>query len=155
MDRLDHLFADYAAYHQARGNLICHTIGIPLIMYSLLGILLRLRIGTVGDFSVTAAEGLIVLAMMVYAALDLRFMGLMLFIAIGLDALARAWGSMVFFVALFIIGWVFQGVGHAVYEKRSPAFFKNFVHLLVGPIFILNEYLHLRPSLTPESDESG
>ena len=154
MDRLDRLFADYAAYHRTRGNLVCHTLGIPLIMYSLLGILLHVRVGTVGDFSFTAAEGLILLAMVVYAVLDLRFMGLMFLIAIGLDALARVWGSMVYFAALFIIGWVFQGVGHAVYEKRSPAFFKNFVHLLIGPIFILNEYLHLRPSLPPASDES-
>ena len=42
------------------------------------------------------------------------------------------------------IGWIFQAIGHAVYEKNSPAFFRNVVHLLVGPAFLWNEALRLR-----------
>ena len=41
-------------------------------------------------------------------------------------------------VALFIVGWIFQFIGHTVYEHKNPAFFRNFVHLLVGPLWILN-----------------
>jgi uncharacterized membrane protein YGL010W len=40
-------------------------------------------------------------------------------------------------VGLFILGWVLQFVGHYVYEKKSPAFFRNVTHLLVGPLWIL------------------
>ena len=40
-------------------------------------------------------------------------------------------------VALFVLGWVLQFVGHYVYEKKSPAFFRNVTHLLVGPLWIL------------------
>jgi uncharacterized membrane protein YGL010W len=40
-------------------------------------------------------------------------------------------------LALFVLGWVLQFVGHYVYEKKSPAFFRNFTHLLVGPLWIL------------------
>ncbi len=43
------------------------------------------------------------------------------------------------------MGWIFQGIGHAVYEKRSPAFLRNLVHLLVGPAFLVNEALRIRP----------
>ena len=39
--------------------------------------------------------------------------------------------------ALFALGWILQGVGHYVYEKNSPAFFKNFAHLAVGQLWIL------------------
>jgi uncharacterized membrane protein YGL010W len=44
-------------------------------------------------------------------------------------------------VALFVLGWIFQFIGHSVYEKRQPAFFRNVVHLLVGPLWILNDII--------------
>ena len=40
-------------------------------------------------------------------------------------------------LGLFVFGWVLQGVGHWVYEKNSPAFFRNFVHLAIGQLWIL------------------
>jgi hypothetical protein len=39
-------------------------------------------------------------------------------------------------LGLFIVGWIFQFVGHAVYEKKSPAFMKNFEHLFIGPPWV-------------------
>ena len=45
------------------------------------------------------------------------------------------------FAALFVLGWIFQFVGHSVYEHRNPAFFRNFTHLLVGPLWILNDLI--------------
>jgi len=44
-------------------------------------------------------------------------------------------------VALFILGWIFQFIGHKVYEHKNPAFFQNFVHLLIGPLWILNDII--------------
>jgi len=35
-------------------------------------------------------------------------------------------------LALFIVGWIFQFIGHAI-EGNQPAFFKNPLYLLVGP----------------------
>jgi uncharacterized membrane protein YGL010W len=35
-------------------------------------------------------------------------------------------------LALFIVGWIFQFIGHAI-EGNQPAFFKNPMYLLVGP----------------------
>jgi uncharacterized membrane protein YGL010W len=48
--------------------------------------------------------------------------------------------------AAFVLGWIFQAVGHAVYEKNSPAFFRNLVHLLVGPAYLVNKVLRIRPA---------
>lgn len=39
-------------------------------------------------------------------------------------------------LALFIIGWIFQFVGHAI-EGNQPAFFKNPVYLLIGPLWLV------------------
>jgi uncharacterized membrane protein YGL010W len=34
-------------------------------------------------------------------------------------------------LALFVVGWVFQFIGH-IYEKKPPEFFKDWRFLLVG-----------------------
>ena len=77
-----------------------------------------------------------------YMGLDWRVGGPFGLVLAGLYFLGRAvpvcglWG-------LFIAGWVLQGVGHAVFEKKSPAFFKNGTHLLIGPIWIFSKLLDL------------
>jgi len=37
---------------------------------------------------------------------------------------------------LFVVGWIFQFVGHAI-EGNRPAFFKNPMYLLVGPWWLV------------------
>ena len=39
-------------------------------------------------------------------------------------------------IVLFIVGWIFQFVGHAI-EGNQPAFFRNPIYLLIGPLWIL------------------
>jgi uncharacterized membrane protein YGL010W len=39
-------------------------------------------------------------------------------------------------LTLFVVGWILQFVGHAI-EGNQPAFFKNPVYLLVGPLWLL------------------
>ena len=39
-------------------------------------------------------------------------------------------------LALFVVGWIFQFVGHAI-EGNQPAFFRNPVYLLVGPMWVV------------------
>ena len=39
-------------------------------------------------------------------------------------------------LALFIAGWILQFVGHAI-EGNQPAFFKNPMYLLVGPLWLV------------------
>jgi len=140
MKKVDSLLADYAFYHQTRGNKACHFIGIPLIMYSLF-ILLR---AMVISPPITAAELLILVAVIYYFVLDPKLAIGMLLISTLIDFAAFKTPDLRLGIAIMIIGWIFQSIGHAVYEKRSPAFLRNLVHLLVGPLFLLNEILHVR-----------
>lgn len=39
-------------------------------------------------------------------------------------------------LALFVAGWILQIVGHAI-EGNQPAFLKNPVYLLIGPLWLL------------------
>ena len=54
-------------------------------------------------------------------------------IAVSLPLFFFSWRSA---LALFIGGWVFQFVGHAI-EGNRPAFFGNPIHLLVGPWWLV------------------
>lgn len=127
------LFADYASYHQTKGNKLFHRLGIPMIMLTLLGMLARVEIGPVD-----AAIVLIAVTAVYYLMLDWRLGAAMIAVSAGMY-IAGAAIPMVVNVALFVLGWIFQGIGHSVYEKKQPAFFRNFVHLLIGPLWILND----------------
>jgi uncharacterized membrane protein YGL010W len=133
-------FADYAAYHQTKGNKWFHRLGIPLIMLSLLGMLARVRILTIDGFRIDAAVVLIAVAVIYYLTLEWRLAIPMLIVSIAFYLIGM-WLPMSVKIALFILGWIFQFIGHSVYEHKQPAFFRNVVHLLIGPLWILNDVI--------------
>jgi uncharacterized membrane protein YGL010W len=139
MKRVDALLSDYGAHHRTRGNLVCHAFGIALITWGIIAMLGALRVGPTN-----VAELLIAGVVLYYATLDVALAAAMLAIFGILDLGARAVADWRAGVAAFIVGWIFQAIGHAVYEKNRPAFFKNLVHLLVGPLFLANELLKIR-----------
>jgi uncharacterized membrane protein YGL010W len=129
-------FADYSAFHGTPGNQACHYVGIPLIVLTLFAMLAHVPLATVGGFTVTLAEVLIALVTVYYLTMDPPLALAMLAASAALDAVGRTmplWMAL----AVFVFGWILQFVGHYVYEKRSPAFFRNATHLLVGPLWIL------------------
>src|SRR5262245_29958166 len=133
MQDIRHYFADYAAFHQTKGNKFFHRLGIPLIMLTLIGMLTRAGVG-----HINAAVALIIAAEIVYFALEWRLALVMLVVSAAFY-FAGAWIPFWINVALFVLGWIFQFIGHSVYEHKQPAFLKNFLHLLVGPLWILND----------------
>jgi uncharacterized membrane protein YGL010W len=48
-------------------------------------------------------------------------------------------------IALFVLGWALQFVGHA-YEGKKPAFLTNLTHLLIGPLWVARLAVRRRPS---------
>jgi uncharacterized membrane protein YGL010W len=133
-------FADYAAFHRTPGNRACHAFGIPIIVLASLALLARVPLASLAGFPVTLAELAVAGFVAYYLSLDVALALLMLAAYAALDVAGR-------FVpppaalALFVFGWILQGVGHWVYEKNSPAFFRNFVHLAVGQLFLLAKVL--------------
>ncbi len=147
--RLQQWFDDYASHHVTAGNQLCHQIGIPLIAVTLLGLLAEV---TFPSWSWPAAEpflradlGLAVwlLALIWYFTLDWR-----LALPFGIFALGLYWIGRALPVPLlwfgFVAGWIIQFIGHARYEKRSPAFFQNVRHLLIGPFWIFAKGIGFR-----------
>ena len=129
-------FADYAAFHGTAGNKACHYVGIPLIVLAVYALLARVPLFGAGGFTVTLAEVVLVAVTAYYLTLDAALAGIMLGASALLVALGRPLPPGLALV-LFVLGWVLQFVGHYVYEKRAPAFYRNLAHLLVGPLWIL------------------
>ena len=134
------LFADYAAYHQTAGNKLFHRLGIPMIMLTLIGMLTKATLFTAGTVNYDVAMFLIAAASAYYFVSEWRLALAMTAISIAFYFIGAAipfWIN----AAVFVLGWIFQFIGHKVYEHKNPAFFRNFVHLLVGPLWILNDVI--------------
>jgi uncharacterized membrane protein YGL010W len=134
------LLVDYARYHRDRRNVVSHFIGIPLIVLAL-GVLL-------GRLQLAGAN----LAWLVWGVSTLWYLtrgkpalgAVTSVINAGLIALAQplamtdgwlAWG-----LGAFAAGWLIQLIGH-FFEGRRPAFVDDLVGLLVGPMFVVAEWL--------------
>lgn len=134
MKKIDAYFKDYEAYHHTSGNKITHLYGVSLIIVSLFGLLHR--------WHPAVAIALFVIGNAFYLKLNLR-LGLSMVASTGIFyGLGLLLNNEVLW-SFFILGWVLQGVGHFVFEKRSPAFTKNFIHILVGPAYLQNYYLRI------------
>lgn len=128
---VDRYFAEYASYHTDRRNLICHEIGIPLIVWSLFSLLALVKIGPI-DLALVVGAFVIIF----YMTLDVKLalVALLAFAALYLLGRITPWPVA---AGAFVIGWIFQFVGHG-YEGKKPAFLNNLVHLLVGPLWIVS-----------------
>ena len=135
MSKITLYFKDYSAYHQHPQNQAYHFIGIPTIMLTLLGILSVFELGVPGlNLGLVLWLGTAIW----YMTLDWK-MGLPFsVITLGCYALGNSLMqySPGITIAVFALGWIFQGIGHYVYEKKSPAFYNNIKHLLIGPFWI-------------------
>jgi len=85
---------------------------------------------------------LLLAASVVYLWLDLKLGLVMVVVSVLLYMGARLLPWPVA-LGIFLGGWVFQFIGHGVYEKHSPAFLDNLAHLLVGPMWVLNHFIPL------------
>lgn len=138
------LLSMYAAYHRDRRNIATHFIGIPMIVYAIAILLARPGFEIAG-FALTPIHVVVLLSTLWYLTRGEFVLGLVTSVvnvaltalALPIAALSTAqwlgWG-----VGLFVVGWVFQFVGHK-YEGRKPAFVDDLVGLLVGPMFVVAE----------------
>lgn len=143
------LMAQYAAYHRDRRNIATHFIGIPLIVFAISALLARAEF-TLAGAPMNAAIVLWGVSALWYLTRGNLGLGVATAVVNGvLTALAMTathtatTGSwLVIGVGSFVVGWVFQFVGH-YYEGRKPAFVDDLVGLLVGPMFVVGEALFM------------
>ncbi|QGZ63856.1 Mpo1 family 2-hydroxy fatty acid dioxygenase [Paraburkholderia acidisoli] len=150
MRNLTEQLTQYAAYHRDTRNIGTHFVGIPLIVLALAVLLSRpaFAVGAAGSaVSVSPVWLLFGAATLYYLVLDVP-LGLMMAVVSALCVAFGGWVAPMSTAAwlgtgvgLFVIGWIFQFVGHIAWEHRKPAFVDDVIGLMIGPLFVLAEAL--------------
>ena len=148
---IDIYFAKYAESHQNKTNEAIHFICIPLIVFSLVGLVWAIPfpylkfLGTYnGVFN--WASFLIAFSIYYYLKLSPVLSYLMLFVLFGfsyiiiqLEQWHKTGGPALWLVCLviFFISWIGQFIGHKI-EGKKPSFLDDIKFLLIGPIYLLH-----------------
>ncbi|MCD5974431.1 Mpo1 family 2-hydroxy fatty acid dioxygenase [Pseudomonas quasicaspiana] len=142
----DHL-SQYAAYHRDSRNIATHFVGIPLIVVAVTVLLSRPG-WIMSGFWLSPAAVVAAASVIFYLRLDRQFgvlMGVLLGLCLWAGAILAQQATMVWLsagVALFVVGWIIQFVGH-YYEGRKPAFIDDISGLIIGPLFVVAELAFL------------
>ena len=138
---------EYALYHKNKTNKTIHWICIPLIMFSLFGLLSLIKpfifMINEGTYKITVLGLFIISAILYYLNLSKSLaIGMVLVSVVFLtiiDAISLFDKNQLFliYISIFIIAWIGQFIGHKI-EGKKPAFFKDLQFLLIGPLWLLS-----------------
>jgi uncharacterized membrane protein YGL010W len=134
------LLARYSESHRNPTNELIHFVCVPVIVFSLLGILWSLH----PLVALAAVAG----AMWYYFQLSRPFAyGMLAMSAVMLALLAMMPPLTVLplSIAVFVVAWIGQFVGHKI-EGKKPSFLDDLRFLLIGPLFVLG-FLYRRLDL--------
>lgn len=148
---VDVLFDKYAESHQNHTNKTIHWICVPLIVFSLLGLVWQIpfpRLAFLGKYVdfFNWASFLIAFAMYYYFTLTPILFFLMIWIisamSYGIVQIELAFGlasltAYLIYFSIFILAWVGQFIGHKI-EGKKPSFLDDVKFLLIGPIWLLH-----------------
>lgn len=134
MDRLrtiDQLLNQYAESHRNHVNELIHFVCVPVIVWTVLGLL------WVAHPALALMASLLALAY--YFSLSVSFavgMSLMVAAMLAILYLLPAASVLPMALGLFVLAWIFQFIGHKI-EGKKPSFFEDLRFLLIGPLFVL------------------
>ena len=131
MRTIDSLLAQYGESHRNHVNEWVHIVCVPLIVFSLLGLLWSLHASV-------ALAGSIV-ALYYYYKLSRPFaagMLMMLVVMLGLLLTMPPGTILPLSLAIFVLAWIGQFIGHQI-EGKKPSFLDDLRFLLIGPLFVL------------------
>jgi len=150
MRKIDQLLEDYGESHQNPTNKLIHWICVPLIFFSIVGMLWSIPSGVLqGLFpNVTSpylnwATVVLLITLFYYFSLSRTlFFGMaililcFLLLANFIDNLqvAPIWAIS---LGIFIAAWIGQFYGHEI-EGKKPSFLKDLQFLLIGPAWLMH-----------------
>lgn len=142
----DEWLAEYGESHRHPTNKRIHWVCVPLIVVSLLGLLWDIPTPAWMDRLplpyVNWATLFVALCMVFYLSLSIPFaIGMLIYTVAVIAAIIWYQGLRVGPVwqaalAIFIVAWIAQFIGHSI-EGKKPSFLKDILFLLVGPLWVL------------------
>jgi len=148
---VDVYFDKYQESHNNQTNEIIHWICVPLIIFSLLGLIWSIpfpHLGFLGRYNgyVNWASFLIAFSIYYYYRLSpvLSYMMLLLVFLmswgiVSIESWEKVGGPALWQVSLiiFVLAWIGQFIGHKI-EGKKPSFLDDVKFLLIGPIWLLH-----------------
>ena len=146
MKTIHEWLSEYGESHQNNTNKMVHWFCVPLIMFSLIGLLWSIptpELFKKYSFPVNFGTLFLLLVLCYYALLSIRLTIGMLFItgAIVLGNyyiekvnIAPLW---IVSIIIFVVSWIGQFIGHNI-EGKKPSFLKDIQFLLIGPLWIMS-----------------
>ncbi|RXJ73255.1 hypothetical protein CS022_11025 [Veronia nyctiphanis] len=144
MRSLNSWLEEYSESHQNKTNKFIHYFAVPSIYFTVMGFLYALPAipALPGEWWNNWMVLIMPVVMVFYFSLSLALgIGMSLFTALCYYLLVmyeQAGISTVFemSLALFVVMWIFQFVGHKI-EGKKPSFFKDIQFLLIGPAWVV------------------
>jgi uncharacterized membrane protein YGL010W len=146
MRKIDQLLAEYGESHQNATNKTIHWICVPLIFFSIVGMIASIPSGflqnNLGAFANWAVVAMI-LVLIYYVSLSIPLSVGMALFAVACLFLAREIAISVSLplwqvcLGIFVLAWIGQFYGHKV-EGKKPSFFKDIQFLLIGPAWLMH-----------------
>lgn len=145
-EKLSNWFALYSDNHQIPVNKKIHYVCVPLIFFSVLGMLSLIKIPVdariIQPFNIGLHVVFLAAALLFYLRHSFCiFCGtaifatlcIMLIDVIKIQTAIEAWQI---FVSLFALAWLGQFIGHKI-EGKKPSFLTDLIFLLIGPAWIV------------------
>ena len=151
MRTMNDWYKEYSYSHQNRTNIIIHKICVPLIYFSIVGLIMSIPNAMLSGITSSIHSIFsnwvwiaLVLVMLFYFTLSLKvaFTIFIFSVAAILINYTIAQYSSLFLVSLgvFILAWIGQFYGHKL-EGKKPSFLKDLQFLLIGPAWVFEQVL--------------
>jgi uncharacterized membrane protein YGL010W len=143
MKTINQWLSAYSSSHTHKTNILFHKFAVPSIVVSLFGMLWALPFPPIMptpflNWSTIIAIPIVIfyfslsstLAIGMIIIVSLQFI---LFNLVERYSTIALWQPM---MAIFILAWILQFIGHSIEGKR-PSFFEDLTFLLIGPLWAL------------------
>ncbi len=150
MKTMQDWFDAYGVSHVNKTNKAIHWICVPLIFFSIIGLLSLIPLGFLSEALPIEVQGfvhvgtvLILIGMLFFvqksvsialgmSVVSLAILGLVNMLNAGLPEMA--W---LIYTSIFVLAWIGQFIGHNI-EGAKPSFFDDLKFLMIGPAWLLH-----------------
>lgn len=149
MKTMQQWFNEYAVSHQNKTNQLIHYICVPVIFFSIVGMLMAIPstfIASITNIKNPILENwaavILIFVLLFYLKLSLKIFFKMLIFSLlcllGNYYLSNYLPLFYTSLALFVVAWIGQFYGHKI-EGKKPSFFKDLQFLLIGPAWVFEK----------------
>ena len=136
---------EYSVSHQNHTNKMIHWVCVPLIFFSVIGLLYSVQFGVrlVGNMNLNLAIIVLAFVTVYYFMLSKSLSVGMLFFSlvcigvcyeIQMITTTPLWAIC---IGVFVLAWIGQFYGHKV-EGMKPSFLKDLQYLMIGPAWLMS-----------------